>query len=282
MPHLAFNVHEGPCAGSTTSLLSTMPDIDPLSILDPILSYLSSVLPPPVYSVLLTVSSHTFTLLTTLISLTHTFIASRPWEWDAYTILPMLISIFTAYLALLNLWRTASWMVRTSVWFVKWGTLLGALAAGLGWMAGGGAGPVGAGVAQAGLGLGGGMARFLGGLVWEAVNGPAEDAAGGSRSSTRASAKSKSKGAKQKAWEPFQQHRDWQYNDNNNANGREGNGVVQDIIGNIVGAAERGGWLDAAKSALDGFQNAGAARDSEEGSGARRKQPSRKAKTGSR
>jgi hypothetical protein len=53
--------------------------------------------------------------------------------------------------------------------------------------------------------------------------------------------------------------------------------MVQGIIESIIEAAEKGGWLDAARNAMDGFQNAGTAGDGD-GTG-RKKQPSRKAKT---
>jgi len=54
--------------------------------------------------------------------------------------------------------------------------------------------------------------------------------------------------------------------------------MVQGIIENIVGAAERGGWLAAAQRAMDGFQSAG----TEPAGTANRKQPARKAKTKAR
>jgi hypothetical protein len=50
--------------------------------------------------------------------------------------------------------------------------------------------------------------------------------------------------------------------------------MIQGVIGNIMEAAERGGWLAAAQRAMDGFQSAGA----ETAGTAPRKQPQRKAK----
>ncbi|KAF7965806.1 hypothetical protein HWV62_22856 [Athelia sp. TMB] len=242
-------------------------DIALPEILDPILSYLASVLPPPVYSILLTVCSHALALITTLASLSATLIQSRPWEWEATTVIPLVISILTAYLALLSAWRTVSWMVRTSLWFAKWGTIFAALAAGLGWMAGGGAG---AGVGQAGGGaMAGGAMSYLGGLILDAINGPGQNAAGAPR--TRARTQS---GTRPKAWESFQQHRDWQYQEGaNNGGGGELNEVLQGVIGNIMG----GGWMDAAKNAWNDLQTA--AVPEAEGNTGRRKQPSRQAKT---
>lgn len=252
-----------------------MADIDPSSvplppILDPVLSYLSSVLPPPVYSALLTLLSHSLALITALYSLTATLFQSRPWEWDAQTIIPPLISVLAAYLAILSLYRTTSWMFRTSVWFMKWGSIIAALVAGAGWVAGnaGGAGVGGQG------GGGGGMMNFLGGLVLDALNGQGQNAAGGTRSRPRTRSQTRSR---PKPWDSFQQHRDWQYQENND-NANQGTPLVQEIIEGVVGVAERGGWLNAAKRAYDGFQNAGADRNSDDETG-RRTQPARKAKT---
>jgi len=258
-----------------------MADIDPSSIplppiLDPILSYLSSVLPPPLYSFLLTLLAHSLALFTSLLSLCYTLLSSKPWEWDAQTVIPPLITFLAAYLALVSLYRTTSWMFHTGVWFVKWGTIVGALVAAAGWIAAQGGGG-GGGIGQAG---GGGMMSFLGGLILDAINGQGQNAAGGSRSRSRTQSQSR----RPKAWESFQQQegqRNTNPNRNNNDNERrEGDGMVQDIIGSIIRAAERGGWLDAARNAMDGFQNAGAAGDGD-GTG-RRQQPGRKAKAKAR
>lgn len=179
-------------------------------------------------------------------------------------------------------------MIRTGLWFAKWGTILGAVMAGAGWMAGNGGG--GAGVGQAGGGAGGGMMSFVGGLVLDAINGRDQNAAGGSRSRNTRSRPNTNSQTPPRAWDS------WQYqekpstrgkgkNSNNNRNdhdqGQDGRDMVQGIIGSIIGAADRGGWLDAARSAMDGFRNAGAdAEASTEESNARtRKQPTRKTKT---
>jgi hypothetical protein len=167
---------------------------------------------------------------------------------------------------------------------MKWGTILGALVAGAGWVAtqaGGGGG--GGGVGQAG---GSGMMSFLGGLILDAINGRGQNAAGGSRARSRSRTQPQSR-TRPNAWEPFQQQQQQQRqtrsqrttnanrNERNNERTEGGDGVVQGIIESIVGAAERGGWLDAARSAMDGFQNVGRAGGDVE---AGRKQPTRKAK----
>ena len=246
-----------------------MVDIDPSliplpAILEPIFSYLSSVLPPPLYSFLLTLLSHCLALFTSLLSLCYTLLSSKPWEWDAQTVIPPLITFLAAYLALVSLYRTTSWMFQTGVWLAKWGTIVGALVAAAGWVAGQGGG---GGVGQAG---GGGMMSFLSGLILNAINGQGQNAAGGPRSRSR---------TRPSAWEPFQRHQhntNTNQNNNNNNNERtDGDGVVQDLIRGIIRAAERGGWLDAARNAMDGFQNTAGNAD---GAGSR-KQPGRKAKT---
>jgi len=159
------------------------------------------------------------------------------------------------------------------VWFVKWGAILGALAAGAGWIAANGGGDVAQG------GLGGGVMSFLSGLLLDAINGRGQNAAGNSRtrSRTRTQSQSQSRNAPPKVWESFRQHRDWQYQDNtntNNNNDRREEGMIQGVIGNIMEAAEMGGWLAAAQRAMDGFQGAGA----EAAGTVPKKQPERKAK----
>lgn len=155
-------------------------------------------------------------------------------------------------------------MFRTGVWFVKWGVIVGAIAAGVGWLAANGGG----GGGQAGVGRGGVMS-FLSGLVLNAINGYGQNAAGGSRTRSRTRTQSRPK-----VWESFQQ--EWQYQDNSNHERREqGNGMVQGIIENIVGAAERGGWLAAARRAMDGFQSVG----TEPVGADSREQPAKKPKT---
>lgn len=227
------------------------PDDIPLpAFLDPLLSYLDSVLPPPLYSFLITLMSQFLALFTALFSLI-TAIPSKPWEWDAQTLLPPLITVLAAYLALLTMYRTATWMVRTSAWFIKWGTIIGALFAGAGWYMGN-ANAVGA------LG-GGGVISGLGGLILDMINGQGQNAAGGSRYKTRTQSKAsrahaRKTGNRPKPWDSFEQHREWQYRENDA--GDDGNDI-QKVIGDIAGAAGRvvreSGWWEAAKSVVVGM-----------------------------
>ncbi|KZP34304.1 hypothetical protein FIBSPDRAFT_4159 [Athelia psychrophila] len=292
-PRLGCYAHEGllrlpaPCSCTVNTYEShTYPlamdnfnpaDIPLPQIIDPILSYLSSVLPPPVYSILLTVCSHTLALVTSFVSLSWTLIQSRPWEWEAHTLIPLVISILTAYLALSSAWRTASWMLRTSFWFVKWGTIIAALVGGLGWITGGAAGG-GAGVGQPAGGMGvGGMVTFLSGLAMDAMNGQDQNAAGGPRTRARTRPNTNDKSGSRDT-RPKAGQKDWQYQENANNGGAgagELNEVLQGIIGSVMGD---GGWLDVAKNAWNGLQNAGAV-DEEESNTGRRKQPPRQGKS---
>jgi len=99
--------------------------------IDPVLSYLESVLPASVYSALLTGSSHILAITTALLS----SLSSSPSTWTAQAIIPPLITLLSAYLALSSIYRT----IRLTLWFAKWGTILAALMGGIGWLAAGGA-----------------------------------------------------------------------------------------------------------------------------------------------
>jgi hypothetical protein len=98
--------------------------------IDPLLAYLESILPGPVYAVLLTSCSHVLALSTALLSL----LSSSPSTWTAQSIIPPIITILAAYLALSGIYRT----IRFALWFAKWGTLLAALMGGVAWFMSGG------------------------------------------------------------------------------------------------------------------------------------------------
>jgi hypothetical protein len=199
-------------------------------VLDPVLTYLSELLPPPLYSFLLSVLSHCLALFTALISLSKTLLTSKPWEWDTQTILPPLITFLAAWLAIVSIWRTTTWMIRSSVWALKWGVIVGGLVALAGWATGSGQG---------------GVTSSLMGLVLDLINGPGRDAAGGSRTRTR------SRVPKPRVWDSFQAHRDWQYQENN-VRGGSGNVEVQKIIGDIVSRVTQDGWWNVLSSSLVG------------------------------
>jgi hypothetical protein len=252
--------------------------------LDPVLDYLYDVLPPPFNNILTTVLSHGATLANSLYRLFGYLSSSSPTTWDAQTILPPLISVLAAYLALLSLWRTTSWMVRTSLWFAKWGTILAALAGGAGYFAaqGGGEGGRGAngagrggglglgnlGFGNVGEGAGGGIARAVGGMVWDAMNGQ-QDRNTRTSPRTRSSTRRGGKAGKERpaAWDSFDEHNDYHEEQESSRDYARARGApdveqeeergtppvdAQKIMGQIVGFAGRMGWLDAMKGVVEG------------------------------
>lgn len=112
--------------------------------LDPVLEFLSVNLPSPLYVLLLKVLSHSLGAIVALINLCGSLLSTSPSNWNAQTLLPPIITILAAYLALASLYRTTSWLIRLIFWFIKWGILLGILMGGVGYLTGGAVGnPVG-------------------------------------------------------------------------------------------------------------------------------------------
>ena len=70
------------------------------NFLDPLFSYLSSVLPGPVYSIVESLITHSLALLSALFNFVTTVASAQ--NWDAQKILPPLITLLAAYLALLS------------------------------------------------------------------------------------------------------------------------------------------------------------------------------------
>ncbi|KAG1816016.1 uncharacterized protein BJ212DRAFT_1356052 [Suillus subaureus] len=217
-------------------------DIPLPAFLDPLLGFLAEQLPPPLYSFLLSFLSHSLALFTALLSLISSLIASKPWQWDAQTIIPPLISFLAAYLALVSLYRTTSWMVRTTIWFIKWGTILGTLTAGLGWYMGQSAGGNTS------------IISSLGGFIWDVLNEPAQSTSSTQRSSRSPKTRTQHKSNdRPRSWESFEKHKQWQYQERDG--NQEGNDA-QKIMSNIAKAANRllaeGGWWDVARGIFDG------------------------------
>ncbi|EIN11954.1 hypothetical protein PUNSTDRAFT_24538, partial [Punctularia strigosozonata HHB-11173 SS5] len=173
-------------------------DIHLPAFLDPALEWLSQKIPPPLYNLLLDLAAHSLAILTSVFNLVRLLASSSPSQWDAQTILPPLISLLAAYLAILSIYRTTSWMFRTGVFFVKWGTILAALAAGAGYFYGA-QGPNGDGTAGGGVGRGiiGTLSRW----ALDTMNGQGQNAAGGRRYSQHA--------PRPRAWENWDAHREW-------------------------------------------------------------------------
>ncbi|OBZ66982.1 hypothetical protein A0H81_12997 [Grifola frondosa] len=241
-----------------------MADIPPYAeripeVFQPLFDYLSSVLPQPIYSFTATLLSHSFTLLSSLFALIITLVSSSPSSWKAETILPPLITLLAAYLALVSFYRTAGWMIRTTFWFVKWGSILGALVAGTGWMLGNAHAN-----GENGLGElfeGNGILYTLGSMLLGTLNGQGQNAAGGSRArrSSRSRPGSHSRAERPKAWESWDRHNEWQYKEGARGRGNEASlgAEVQKVVEKIFGAAgnamKEGGWWESAKGAVEEF-----------------------------
>ncbi|PIL33980.1 hypothetical protein GSI_03688 [Ganoderma sinense ZZ0214-1] len=249
------------------------------NILNSLLSFLSSILPPPIYSIAATLITHSLSLFVALLNFVYTLASAQ--SWDAQKVLPPLITLLAAYLALVSFYRTTGWMIRTAFWFVKWGGILAALSAGAGYfMANPGANGV-------GPFNGGGLLSFFGNALLGLMNGQGSDGqagrAGPSRSRTGAKAKKQAQPQKQrerererpKAWESWDKHRDWQYTpdaagrDDAARLGEEVQEAVQKVTG-LVRDTLGTGWWDAFKNAVEGSGLVGTD-DGEDGSGSRRK-----------
>ena len=253
------------------------------NFLDPLFSYLSSVLPGPVYSIVESLITHSLALLSALFNFVTTVASAQ--NWDAQKILPPLITLLAAYLALVSFYRTTGWMIRTAFWFVKWGGILAALSAGAGYF-----------LANAGIdGGNNGVGAFNGNLLsffGNALLGlfGSEDtqsgrarAARSSRSRTGAAgARTRSQTKKQKekerpkAWESWDKHRDWQYNAD--AAGRDDvarlNEGVQEAVQKVTGLvrdALGAGWWETMKNVVEGSGLAGTTGEGQESSQSRRK-----------
>ena len=177
-------------------------DVPLPALLDPVLDYLYDVLPPGVYDFMMSAAANLLAFGTAAYNVIVYLAGAKPWQWDAQTIIPPLIALLTAYLALLTAWRTISWMVRSTIWVIKWGTILSVLVGGAGYFAGGGAN----GVAN-GPGANGGVGfAQMAGAVFDMLRGAGSRAtAGGEEEGARPGR------ARPAAWESFDAHREWQY-----------------------------------------------------------------------
>lgn len=258
-------------------------DIPLPALLDPLLDRLADALPPQVYTILLSFLSHGLALLTASINIIRALFSISPSRWDAQTLIPPLITVLAAYLALVSLYRTTSWMFKMSVWMLKWGSVVGILAAGAGWISGQGRDGQGGGGNMNLGGLGGGLVSNIMRIVLDMINGQGQNAGGGTRRTQRprrGRAAASAGRERPAAWESFERHREWQYQEEQ-ANAREGQNSAERLFEEVVGAVREGGWWDAAKSFIDG-QVHGNAQDDADGTAGRITQPARKAKTKAR
>ncbi|KAI0743328.1 hypothetical protein C8Q80DRAFT_1220370 [Daedaleopsis nitida] len=244
--------------------------------------------PPPVFSIVSSLLTHTVALLSALSRFAYTLFASRSAGWDAEKILPPLITLLMAYLALVSFYRTTGWMIRTTFWAVKWGGIIAALAAGAGFLLGNGAQGNGDGVAAFGpggvLGMLGSM--LLGVLSEDNTNGSGRNSGRtrgtkGPRPRSGASGprtqKSKGKGREKekekerpKAWENWDKHR--QYSADAAARDDAGDGVQQAAqkVAGYVQEVLGTGWWQTVKNAVEGSGLVGTSGTDEDSSSKRK------------
>ncbi|KAJ8077026.1 hypothetical protein PM082_001449 [Marasmius tenuissimus] len=213
----------------------TPADIPLPVFLDPLLDYLQDNLPRPVYSFIITFASHCLAVVSASLTLISALLRTDPSQWNAQTILPPLIAFLAAYFALLSLYRTTSWMVRTSFWFIKWGTILGILFGGTSWIMAGGGNAVGA----------PGVASVVGGLILDMLNGDG----GNERARGRSGGGNTQRKPRPKAWDNFQAHQEWQYDERSTQTGD-----AQVVIEEILASARDSGFWNAMKGAMNAFQ----------------------------
>ena len=191
--------------------------------MDVVLDYLATYLPLPLYSVLVTVLSHSFATATTIVRLCNSIL---PADWNVQAFLPAIISILAAYLALSSLYRTTSWVLRTSFWFIKWGTIISVLLAGFHYM--------GNDVAVGNRGIIPDIGRYMinmaNGDQWRRVQSQGR----------------KQKSQRPKAWESFKRHREWQYQEANNAE-VEGGHLMAMVANAAEHVLEKSEWWAVAK-----------------------------------
>jgi hypothetical protein len=248
------------------------------AILDPAFDWLATKIPPAmVDNLIIPALSKLFGFSTSLFELFSTVTSGKPGAWDMEKILPPIMTLLAAYLALLSFYRTTSWMIKTSMWFVKWGSLLGALAGGAGYLAGqNGGGDMVNGIKNLVQGGTMGIAKAVGGAMWDAINSPGNNNDEGQRGrrtrtrtrtagstadkaaqkifgkatsdkdKTKAKSKSQSKSKSGYAYDPRGA------NDQHDQRDAAPPVDAQKIMGQIVGFAEKMGWMGVVKDIIGG------------------------------
>ncbi|KAI9456299.1 hypothetical protein F5148DRAFT_1017662 [Russula earlei] len=206
--------------------------------LAPLFSYISSCLPPPVHNALLVLLTHGLAFFGALIGLGAALISSKPSDWDAQKVIPPLITLLAAYLALASAVRTATWFVRTATWLVKWGIVAAATSVALAWLLGTGDG-------------GSGVVPSLIAMVSDVLSGRGQDAAANASGGGSQRARSRPQ-----AWDSFDKHWEWQFEEQqwNAADSTSAATQVQQFVANALDAAS-GSWLSLARGALQGYSS---------------------------
>ena len=186
------------------------------ALVEPLLAFLEERLPPPLYAVIINVLSHVLALSTTAFRLVGALISRPPEEWDLQSILPPIITLLAAYLALVSLYRTTTWMIRLVFWFIKWGSVIGILGLGAGWLA-------------AAVNMNGGVDNGLLDILSSLINGrsSASMRQKGRAPSPRTQAP---KERRYRAWDKFEGNRDWQYQERTQQVNNEAQVIMQQIV----------------------------------------------------
>jgi len=263
------------CFGSLSSLATSLPLYKPLltafdpssgllkmadvplpTLIELLLDYLYDALPSTVYALVDTLVHHVWGFTCAVVTAAIAVFSSTPVYWDAEKILPPIITLLAAYLALVSFYRTTGWMIRTAFAFVKWGFILTTLGAAAGYILANGAhGAAGDGIAV----FGGGVLPMIGGFLLGLLNGDNKKTSSSrSRASSGRRPKSQTKSqSRPKAWESWDQHRDWQYSANANE-GRDAAAEVQKVVREVLGTAGKAvtesGWWEAAKGVVNDFK----------------------------
>jgi hypothetical protein len=223
------------------------PDDIPLpGFLEPLLQIVSDNVPAPVYSIFLSVLSHSLAVITAFSSLMLSLLSTHPLQWNAQTVLPPLIALLSAYVALVSLYRTTALFLRTGFWILKWGTLFGLLIAALSWVMASTSRNTEIGTFS--------VVSGVTGMVMDLINGQGQNAAGGSRV-RRSTARTEHRRRKPKAWDSFAQHKEWQYREEQAVE----HGTAQKMLADMLSSAENlltgGKWWEVAKGAMSGAAN---------------------------
>ena len=217
--------------------------LDLPEFLDPFLDYISTILPPPVYIAFEYLLSHAYSLLCALLTLALTLsrsiiddptggpIRERIERWwdslDATEIIPPLVTLLAAYLALVSFYRTSRWMISMAFSFIKWGFILTTLGTAAGWYLAN----ANVGGAEGANGVGRwGMAQAVGGMVNQFL----------ATQTQKANAKSKSKSKRPKAYESWDKHQQWQYSEDGPHHQDDTYTDAQKVINEILNGD--GGW----------------------------------------
>jgi hypothetical protein len=233
---------------ATTIIPIMVSPIDPTEIplpafLDTILDYLYDVLPPTWYEFLINTGATVLAISTTLYNLIQQLVASRPWEWDTQTVLPPLIMILTVILIFYTIYRAVLYVIRSTIFFIKWGLILGAIVAGTGYL-----------MANSGTALGNadiatnGMPSIAGALfgMLNSQRRPSDHAANGK-------GKGEAGGQRPGAWESFESHREWQYEEGNGAAGRATE-EAQRLMDGVVNTIRNGGVFGVAQGVMSNLR----------------------------